>query len=391
MPCTASWRCLCPVWQNGAVLAGQHRQSIHAYGETGLEDKKMSEVSVKKEEFGTTPQGEQIYAYTLSNKKGMSVTVLNFGANVNSIRVPDKNGKVEDVVLGFDKLENYYANYSFFGAAVGPIANRTGGAKFTLNGTEYHLDVNDGVNNLHSHLDKAFHKRVWDAQVGEDFVKFTLKEADGSLGLPGNRTVSLVYTLTDDNRIEMHYHMESDRDTVFNMTNHSYFNLKGQGNGKIEDHVLWLKASHFTPVVKGSIPTGEIAPVAGTPMDFTTAHRVGEHIADDYEQINLAGGYDHNWVIDDFDGSLKHFATVEEPESGRIMKAYTNLPGVQFYAGNFIGEEEGKGGALYGKRSGLCLETQFYPDTANKAQFPSATFGPDRIYDYSTVYEFGVK
>lgn len=351
----------------------------------------MSEVSVKKEEFGTTPQGEKIYAYTLSNKNGMSVTVLNFGANVNSICVPDKNGKVEDVVLGFDKLENYYANYSFFGAAVGPIANRTGGAKFTLNGTEYHLDVNDGVNNLHTHLDKAFHKRVWDAQAGEDFVKFTLKEADGSLGLPGNRTVSLIYTLTEDNRIEMHYHMESDRDTVFNMTNHSYFNLKGQGNGKIEDHVLWLKASHFTPVVKGSIPTGEIAPVAGTPMDFTTAHRVGERIADDYEQTNLAGGYDHNWVIDDFDGSLKHFATVEEPESGRIMKAYTNLPGVQFYAGNFIGEEEGKGGALYGKRSGLCLETQFYPDTANKAQFPSATFGPDRIYDYSTVYEFGVK
>lgn len=351
----------------------------------------MSEVSVKKEEFGTTPQEEKIYAYTLSNKNGMSVTVLNFGANLNSIRVPDKNGKVEDVVLGFDKLENYYANYSFFGAAVGPIANRTGGAKFTLNGTEYHLDVNDGVNNLHTHLDKAFHKRVWDAQAGEDFVKFTLKEADGSLGLPGNRTVSLVYTLTEDNRIELHYHMESDKDTIFNMTNHSYFNLKGQGNGKIEDHVLWLKASHFTPVVKGSIPTGEIAPVAGTPMDFTTAHRVGERIADDYEQTNLAGGYDHNWVIDDFDGSLKHFATVEEPESGRTMKAYTNLPGVQFYAGNFIGEEEGKGGALYGKRSGLCLETQFYPDTANKAQFPSATFGPDRIYDYTTVYEFGVK
>ena len=164
----------------------------------------MSEVSVKKEEFGTTPQGEKIYAYTLSNKNGMSVTVLNFGANVNSIRVPDKNGKVEDVVLGFDKLENYYANYSFFGAAIGPIANRTGGAKFTLNGTEYHLDVNDGVNNLHSHLDKAFHKRVWDAQVGEDFVKFTLKEADGSLGLPGNRKVSLVYTPVSYTHLRAH-------------------------------------------------------------------------------------------------------------------------------------------------------------------------------------------
>ena len=351
----------------------------------------MSEVSVKKEEFGTTPQGEKIYAYTLSNKNGMSVTVLNFGANVNSICVPDKNGKVEDVVLGFDKLENYYANYSFFGAAVGPIANRTGGAKFTLNGTEYHLDVNDGVNNLHTHLDKAFHKRVWDAQAGEDFVKFTLKEADGSLGLPGNRTVSLVYTLTEDNRIELHYHMESDKDTIFNMTNHSYFNLKGQGNGKIEDHVLWLKASHFTPVVKGSIPTGEIAPVAGTPMDFTTAHRVGERIADDYEQTNLAGGYDHNWVLATAGDLSRPAARLVSPVSGIALEVFTDEPGIQVYVGNFLdGTVRGKHGIPYAHRTAVCLETQHYPDSPNKPQWPSVVLRPGETYHSRCIYRFSV-
>lgn len=351
----------------------------------------MTAISVKREEFGKTLSGEQVYAYTLSNKNGMSVTVLNYGANINKICVPDRNGNVADVVLGFDGVDGYFENSSCFGAAIGPVANRTGSAKFVLEGKEYHLDVNDGVNNLHTHLSDGFHKRLWDAQTGENFVSFSLCEKDGSLGLPGNRGITLTYSLTEDNKVELHYHMESDKNTVFNMTNHSYFNLKGQGNGNIEDHVLELKASHFTPVVKGSIPTGEIAPVAGTPMDFTTPHTVGSRIRDAYEQTELTGGYDHNWVLDDYDGGVRLFAKVSEPTSGRVLKAYTNLPGVQFYAGNFIGEETGKDGALYGKRSGLCLETQFYPDSANKPQFPSAVFGPDRIYDYTTVYEFGVE
>ena len=348
-------------------------------------------ITVKKEKFGNMLTGETVYAYTLSNQCGMSVTVLNYGANIHKICVPDRTGKVEDVVLGFDQAEGYFQNGSCFGAAIGPVANRTGGAKFELDGREYHMDINDGVNNLHTHHDKGFHKRLWNAFAGEDFVQFSLSEKDGALDLPGNREVTLTYTLTSDNKLELHYHMESDRNTIFNMTNHSYFNLKGQGNGNIEDHVLELKASYFTPVVKGSIPTGEIVPVAGTPMDFTTPHTVGSRIRDAYEQIELTGGYDHNWVLDNCDGSVRLFAKVSEHQSGRVLKAYTNLPGVQFYAGNFIGEETGKDGAVYGKRSGLCLETQFFPDSANKPQFPSIVFGPDRIYDYTTIYEFGVE
>lgn len=348
-------------------------------------------MSVLKENFGNTEKGEVIYAYTLSNSKGMSVKVMNFGANVVEIKVPDRNGKVEDVVLGFDSADRYFANGSFFGAAVGPCANRTGDAKFEMDGKTYHLDVNDGVNNLHTHHDFGYHKRMWDAQTGEDFVRFSLQDEDGNLGMPGNRKVILTYSLTEDNRFEIHYHMESDKKTVFNMTNHSYFNLEGQGKGTIEDHIVSMNASFFTPVVKGGIPTGEIASVEDTPMDFRKPCRVGERISADYEQLKLTGGYDHNWVVDGYDGSVKLVAYAEAPVSGRIMKTYTNMPGIQFYAGNFIGTEEGKGGVMYGKRSGLCFETQFYPDSANKPQFPSVIFGPDRIYDYTTIYEFGTK
>ena len=348
-------------------------------------------MAVSKELFGTCKTGEKIYLYTLSNQKGMSVQVTNFGAILVSVRTPDKTGRTEDVVLGFDTLAEYEKNPSFFGATVGPNANRVGGARFSIDGEEYRLDVNDSGNNLHTHMEGAFHKRVWDVQEGEDRVLFSLTEPDGSLGLPGNRRVRLSYALTEGNRLELHYHGESDRKTIFNLTNHSYFNLEGEGKGRIEDHVLWMKASHYTPVGTTPIPTGEIAPVTGTPMDFTKPARVGERIDGDFSQLKVTGGYDHNWVIDDFDGSVKLFAKVKAPVSGRTMKAYTNLPGVQFYAGNFIDTQKGKGGKEYGKRSGLCLETQFYPDTPNKPEFPSSVFGPDRIYDYTTIYEFGVE
>lgn len=348
-------------------------------------------MAVSKELFGICKTGEEIYLYTLSNAGGMSVQVINYGAILVSVKTPDKTGKMEDVVLGYDKLEDYYANPSFLGATIGPSANRIDGARFTIDGQTYELDVNDGANNLHTHMELAFHKRVWHAVEGENSVCFSLTEKDGNLGLPGNRKCSVSYTLTEDNRLELHYHGESDKKTVLNMTNHTYFNLEGQGNGKIEDHVLWIKASRYTPVGKTPIPTGELAPVAGTPMDFTKPARVGERITDDFAQLAVTGGYDHNWVIDDFDGSVQLFAKVKAPISGRIVKAYTNLPGVQFYAGNFIDTQTGKEGKIYGKRSGLCLETQFYPDTPNKPEFPSAFFGPDRIYDYTTVYEFGVE
>lgn len=343
-------------------------------------------VSVK--EFGRTPSGESIQLYSIKNAQGMVAQVMNYGAILVSLTAPDREGHLGDVVLGFDEAEQYFGNYSFFGATVGPNANRTGNAQFSIDGKTYRLDVNDGVNNLHSHIEKGYHKRIWDAETGSDFVRFSLKAEAGELGFPGNKTVSVTYTLTDGGRLELHYHVESDENTLVNMTNHTYFNLEGAGNGKIEEHTLWLKASYYTPVAAGAIPTGEIVPVSGTPMDFTTPHKVGSRIREEFEQLKLTGGYDHNWVIDDHDGSVQLFAEVKAAESGRVLRAYTNLPGVQFYAGNFIDPQSGKGGAEYGPRSGLCLETQFYPDTANKPQFPSAVFGPDRIYDYTTVYEF---
>ena len=348
-------------------------------------------MSVSKKIFGTCPRGGEINLYTITNTNGLSVQVMNYGAILVNVTAPDASGQAEDIVLGFDSLEEYFSNPSFFGATVGPNANRTGGAQFELEGSIYKLDVNDGENNLHSHIGLGFHKSVWQAEQGVNSVRFYLEEEDGKLGFPGNRKCSVRYTLTDDNRLELHYHGESDKKTILNMTNHTYFNLKGHGKGNIEDHILWLKASSYTPVAAGAIPTGEIGAVAGTPMDFTKPEVVGKRINDDFEQLKLVGGYDHNWVIDDFDGSVQLFAKVSHKESGRTLKAYTNLPGVQFYAGNFIDAQAGKNGASYDKRSGLCLETQFFPDTANKPEFPSAAFGPDRIYDYTTVYEFGVK
>ncbi|HKM34641.1 MAG TPA: aldose epimerase family protein [Lachnospiraceae bacterium] len=345
-------------------------------------------MSVIENEFGKTKDGAKISLYTITNKNGMRAQVTDFGAILVSLEVPDATGKVDDVVLGYASPEGYFVSPSFFGATVGPNANRVGGAQFTIDDNIYQLDKNDGNNNLHSHIQNGYHKRMWTAQTGENFVCFSLVDEDGSMGFPGNKECILTYTLTDTNRIEIHYHIESDKKTLVNMTNHTYFNLEGHDGGSIEEHSLWLKASHYTPVVMGAIPTGEIVPVKGTPMDFTDFEKVGSRINDNFEQLKLTGGYDHNWVIDDYDGSIKLFACVKAPKSGRVMKAYTNLPGVQFYAGNFITPEEGKKGVFYKQRNGLCLETQFYPDTANKPQFPSAVFGSDRIYDYTTIYEF---
>lgn len=347
-------------------------------------------MSVTKQEFGVTKAGEKTYLYTITNQNGMSVQVTNFGAILVKVIAPDAKGNLEDVVLGFDSVDGYLKNPSFFGATVGPNANRIKGAAFKIDGKTYQLDVNDSGNNLHSHMEKGYHKQIWQAEMGDNHVCFTLTDTDGNMGFPGNRSCSVTYSLTETNRLMLHYYGESDKKTILNMTNHTYFNLEGEGNGNIEEHLLWMKASHYTPVVTGAIPTGEIAKVAGTPMDFTKETKVGLRIREDFEQLKLTGGYDHNWVVDDYDGSLQLIATVKAPKSGRVLKTYTNLPGVQFYAGNFIDAQEGKGKKMYGARSGLCLETQFYPDTANKPEFPSAVFGPDRLYDYTTVYEFTV-
>ena len=346
-------------------------------------------IKMTKELFGTTGDGKEVYAFTLENSNGVKVRVINFGAILLNLYVPDAKGDIEDIVLGFDKLEDYYGNGSFFGAVIGPSANRIGNAGFKIDGEEYKLEVNDGPNNLHSHMEGGFHKRVWDVTDTTDTsVTFSLESPDGDIGFPGNRKFSITYSLSEDNSLKLSYHAKSDAETLINMTNHTYFNLSGHKAGKIEDHIITIHAASYTPVVKGAIPTGEIAPVEGTPLDLTKPRRIGNDIDSDFEQIRLVGGYDHNFVVDDADGTLKEVAVVEDPASGRKLKAFTTLPGLQFYTGNFIAEQTGKEGVLYGPRDGLCLETQYYPDAINKPNFPSPVFGPDRDYDAVTVYQF---
>lgn len=345
-------------------------------------------MSVVKEKFGTTKCGKDVYAYTLTNSKGMAAKIINFGANLVSLLVPDANGNLEDVVLGFDTLEGYYGNGSFFGATIGPSANRIAGASFEIDGKKYQIDVNDGENNLHSHMEDGYHKRVWDATEGTDSVTFTLKGQDGEMGFPGNKKITMVYSLSEDNELKLSYHVTVDANTIVNLTNHTYFNLSGHKSGKIEDHLLKINASNYTPVVAGAIPTGEIAPVEGTPLDFTKMKPIGQDINADCEQLKLVQGYDHNFVVDGADGSLREIAEAQDPKSGRKMKVFTDLPGVQFYAGNCIGEETGKDNAAYGPRKGFCLETQYYPDNIHHPNFPQALFGPGKDYDAVTIYQF---
>lgn len=350
-------------------------------------------MAVETREFGKSKDGRDLFLYTISNSKGMKATVTNLGAILTQLMVPDQAGKAEDITLGYETVEDYYDNESFFGAVIGPCANRTAGAMLTIDGVSYQIDVNDGENNLHSHFQLGYHKRVWEADVREDGVTFRLEDP-GTLGFPGTKEISIAYTVTEDNDLKLHYHGTATETTVINLTNHTYFNLDGVGSGKIEDHELQLFASHYTPVVKGAIPTGEIAPVAGTPLDFTKMTRIGDRIGDDFEQLKLVQGYDHNFCVDGWkdDGQLRPVAIAKGPKSGRVMKVYSDLPGVQFYAGNCIGATTGKNGIHYDKRDGFCLETQYYPDTIHHENFPSYLFGGEgkdaRDCDTVTVYHF---
>ena len=338
--------------------------------------------------FGLFRRTDGALLFTLKNKNGMEVQLTNLGAIIVKLLVPDKKGKLADVVLGFDDCKEYLKNKSFFGAVIGPSANRIGNASYKIDGVEYRAIDNDKSNNLHSDFYDGYHKRLWATKLGENSVTFMLDDEDGRMGFPGTKRISITYTLTDDNALELHYHASSDKKTILNLTNHTYFNLDGHDAGNIEDHELQLNCSNYTPVVKGAIPTGEIAPVAGTVMDFTKAKKVGKDINENFQQLKLTKGYDHNWVIDGWDGKLREFARVKGPKSGRVMTCYTTLPGVQFYAGNCIATQTGKNGVVYGKRSGLCLETQYYPDTVNHKNFPSCIFGGKKEYDSVTVYKF---
>ncbi len=343
---------------------------------------------MQKRSFGITKDGKEVFLFSLENKNGVKVEVTNFGANLVNVFVPGKDGKVEDVVLGFDDVTGYEVNPSFFGSVIAPSANRIGGASYELNGETYLLKKNNGENNLHSDEELGAHKRVWDITENEDSVTFTLNYEDGELGFPGNKEFKVTYSLDDENGLKIAYEASSDKDTIINPTNHSYFNLKGHKEGTIEDHKITLLASNYTPADEASIPYGDIVSVEGTPMDLREELVIGEKIDSDFDQLNFAVGYDHNWVTDNCNGEVRKIATVKAPGDVRVMEVYTDLPGVQFYAGNFIDPQTGKDGASYAKRSGLCLETQCYPDSIHKPNFPSVVYGPTKAYKSTTIYKF---
>lgn len=345
-------------------------------------------MGMTKQAFGKTKDGKQATLYTLENANGMKVSVSDFGAVLVKLEVPDQNGRLADVTLGFDDVSGYEKNPSFFGAVIGPVANRIGKATFSVDGKEYKVAVNDGVNNLHSDAEIGTHKRFWNVEEGDNSVTMTLELPDGDMGFPGNKKCVVTYTLTDANEVKLHYQVSSDANCPINFTNHAYFNLLGHDGGVTTGHKLQILADSFTLADNGSIPTGEIVPVAGTPMDFTDMQVIGDRIDADFEQLQFAGGYDHNWVLNNQDQGLRLIAVAKAPDDSRTMKVFTDLPGVQFYAGNFIAEQTGKNGAVYAKRHGFCLETQYYPDSVNKPQFPSCVFGPERVYDTTTVYQF---
>lgn len=352
---------------------------------------------IKREFFGETPEGAPVYLYHLSNENEMEVTVMNYGVNLRNVFVKDKDGVKRDVVLGYADVNGYFGNLPTLGSTIGPCANRTAGAAYTIDGETFHLEVNEkGVNNLHTDLKNGFHKRIWEAEEADNAVVFTLEAADGELGFPGNRTYTIEVSLSEENELKLHYHMESDKNTLVNLTNHTYFNLGGHASGKVYDHVLQLNASHFTPVADDkSIPTGEIRPVAGTPLDFTAPKTIGRDIDADYDQLKYTSGYDHNFCIDgamtkdgQMDSKLRNFANVTNPATGITMHCFTTLPGFQFYSANFLHEEPGKEDTIYRERDGLCLETQLYPNSINTPGFPNPVYGPERPYDSVTVYQF---
>ncbi|HCW23427.1 MAG TPA: galactose-1-epimerase [Lachnospiraceae bacterium] len=351
-------------------------------------------MSVKTEKFGRTPSGEEITAYTLDDGH-LSFRVLDYGAVLVNVFVPDGHGQKDDIVLGYDNADQYWENPSCFGATVGPVCNRTANATFEIKGQTYHMPVNDGVNNLHTSSEegKGFFKKLWRAISGEDFVTFLTEVPDGECGLPGTREIVVTYSITVDHAIKIHYHATSDKLTLFNMTNHSYFNLDGAAAGSISDTMLQLFCSSYTPVRAGSIPTGQIASVHGTPMDFTEPKKIGRDIDAPFEQLKLTGGYDHNFCVDGYTGEndLVPVARAWSEKTGRQMDVYSTLPGVQFYTGNFIGDETGKGGVHYGKRCAFALETQFYPDSVNHVNFPKEVFGENEYYDATTKYKFSVR
>jgi aldose 1-epimerase len=341
-----------------------------------------------QKEFGKAPSGERVELYTLTNSNGVEAAITNFGGIVVSLKVPDRNGKPADVVLGFDSLDGYLKGHPYFGAIIGRYGNRIAKGAFRLGGVEHSLARNNGENHLHGGI-KGFDKVVWKAKRDGQRLELSYLSKDGEEGYPGNLSVTVSYTLNDNNELRIDYSATTDKSTVVNLTNHSYFNLAGQGEGDILGHNVMIDADRFTPVDKGLIPTGELRRVEGTPFDFRKPHAIGERVGAKDEQLALGNGYDHNFVLNGSAGSLRLAARVTEPKSGRVMEVLTKEPGVQFYIGNFLdGTIKGKGGKVYQRRYGFCLETQHFPDSPNKPNFPSVVLKPGSRYSTTTVYRF---
>ncbi|MGA9980756.1 MAG: aldose epimerase family protein [Candidatus Sulfotelmatobacter sp.] len=363
------------------LLPAQETSSKHAHG-------------VQKQSFGTR-EGRPVNLYTLTNSHGVEVRAMNYGGIIVSIRVPDRKGEFADIVLGHESLEGYIPNPPYIGAVVGRYANRIANGTFTLDGKTYTLPKNDGPNTLHGGVTRTFDKVVWDdapLKGSKPGVTFTYLSKDGEEGFPGNLTAKVTYTLTDDNELVIDDEATTDKATPINLSQHSYFNLAGEGSGDILNTELMLNADRFTPVDKNLIPTGELRPVKGTPFDFTTATRIGARIDDNYEQLVLGHGYDHSFIINRKGDGLELAARAYEPTSGRVLEVFTTQPAVQFYTGNFLdGTVTGKHGHVYKRRDAFCLETQHYPDSPNHPDFPSTILRPGQTFHEKAVFKFSAK
>ena len=349
-------------------------------------------MSIKKSDFGITEKGEQASLYTLKNTNGIVVKVSDFGAVLVEVHTPGREGKFEDIVLGYDNVHQYEKNRPGFGALIGRHANRIKKAAFSLNGISYSLEENDGQNNLHSGR-FGYQRRMWEAESEEsEFgsrVIFSLHSPDMDQGFPGNLDVKVSYTLSKDNALILSYQAVADADTIVNLTNHSYFNLAGHASGDVLSQKVWIDSDYFTEADAESIPTGVILPVKGTPMDFNKKKAIKDGIDSNYEAVVLGHGYDHNWILKTEDGKVHLVACMEDEESGRGLKVYTNLPGMQFYTGNFLnGTEIGKEGVSYIRRSGACFETQYFPDSIHHENFKQAVLKAGEVYKSETIFEF---
>ena len=347
-------------------------------------------MSVTVSEFGHLPSGEAVLRYTITNARGASASILNYGATLQSLFVPNRKGELVDVVLGYDTIEDYQKNFMFLGATIGRVANRIKDAHFTLNGVEYKLAASLGAECLHGGM-VGFDKRMWQAQVDGDSVFFSLTSPDGEEGFPGTLSVVVIYALDEENALSIQYLINSDQDTIQNMTNHSYFNLAGQGQRDILGHLLQIDADKFTRIDKNVVPTGEIVPVFGTPLDFTKAKPIGRDIKAKAEQIDVLGGYDHNFVLKHKAGGVEKIASVVDPVGGSAMDVYTDQPGVQLFTAPDFSYMTGKGGVQYGIGSSFCLETQHFADAMNHENFPSIVLQAGEVFSSETIYRFRVE